>query len=251
MSADIIPPTLIEALKQAMAEPGEHRLYKSGKLAGLFPGRTGAHIEAARQALRDGFLEVVRSETKGKSTVEWVKLTQKGVDFLLNHESPARAMDELRDVLQMTKEGLPAWLVQIRRGLQEQADKVVEEVRTVLGKLESLSVRIGEALTRAEESAPKLPAAATEAFPWALEALTYLDRRRDGGAPSPCPLPDLFATIQSRDQNLTMNTFHAGLRSMQERGVLKLVPFTGTPEELPQPEYALLDGTTMCYYVTR
>src|SRR6516164_6948424 len=64
MSADKTTQTLIDALKQGMAEPGEHRLYKSGKLAGLFPGRTGAHIEAARQALRDGFLEVVRSETK-------------------------------------------------------------------------------------------------------------------------------------------------------------------------------------------
>jgi hypothetical protein len=251
MSADKTTQTLIEALKQGMAEPGEHRLYRSGKLAGLFPGRTGANIEAAGQALRDGLLEVVRTETKGKNAVEWVHLTQKGIDFLLSHESPVRAMDELRAALQMTRDGLPAWLVQIRRGFQEQADKVVEEVRSVLGKLESLSVRINEALQRAEESAPKLPAAATDAFPWALEALTYLDRRREGGAPSPCPLPDLFAAIRARDQDLSMNAFHAGLRNMQERGVLKILPFTGPLEDLPQPEFALLDGTTMCYYVTR
>ena len=251
MSADKTTQTLIDALKQGMAEPGEHRLYKSGKLAGLFPGRTGAHIETAGQALRDGFLEVVRTETKGKNTAEWVRLTQKGVDFLLSHESPARAMDELREALQMTKEGLPAWLTQIRRGFQEQADKLVDEVRSVLGKLESLSLRIGEALKRAEESAPKLPPAATEAFPWALEALSYLDRRREGGAPSPCPLPDLFAAIRAKDQDLTMNAFHACLLGLQDRGVLKLVPFTGPLEDLPQPEFALLDGTTMCYYVTR
>lgn len=251
MSADKTTPAVIEALKQGMAQPGEHRLYKSGKLAGLFPGRTGANIEAAAQALRDGFLEVVRTETKGKTPVEWVKLTQKGVDFVLSHESPARAMDELRQALEMTREGLPAWLVQIRRGLQEQADKVVDEVKSVLGRLESLSVRIGKALERAEASAPKLPAGATTAFPWALEALTYLDRRKEGGAPSPCPFPDLFAAIRARDHDLAMNAFHAGLRSMQERGVLQLLPFSGPPEELPEPEYALLDGTTMYYYVTR
>jgi hypothetical protein len=251
MSADKTTLAVIEALKQGMAQPGEHRLYKSGKLAGLFPGRTGAHIEAAAQALRDGFLEVVRTETKGKAPVEWVKLTQKGMDFLLSHESPARAMDELREALEMTKEGLPAWLAQIRRSFQEQADKLVDEVKTVLGRLESLSIRISEALQRAEASAPKLPAKETTAFPWALEALTYLDRRKDGGAPSPCPLPDLFAAVRARDHDLTMNGFHAGLRSMQERGVLELLPFAGSPEELPEPEYALLDGTTMYYYVTR
>jgi hypothetical protein len=251
MSEDKTSQAVIEALKQGMAQPGEHRLYKSGKLAGLFPGRTGAHIEAAAQALRDGFLEVVRTETKGKTAVEWVKLTQKGVDFVLSHESPARAMDELREALQMTKEGLPAWLAQLRKSFQEQADKVADEVKSVLGRLESLSVRIGEALQRAEASTPKLPAKETTAFPWALEALTYLDRRKDGGAPSPCPLPDLFAAIRSRDHDLSMNAFHGGLRSMQERGVLQLLPFTGTPEELPEPEYALLDGTTVYYYVTR
>ena len=48
MSADKTTQAVIEALKQGMAQPGEHRLYKIGKLAGLFPGRTGAHIEAAR-----------------------------------------------------------------------------------------------------------------------------------------------------------------------------------------------------------
>ncbi len=251
MKADKTTQMVIEALKQGMAKPGEHRLYKSGKLAGLFPGRTGPHIEAAAQALRDGFLEVVRTETKGKTAVEWVQLTQKGVDFLLSHESPVRAMDELREALQMTKEGLPGWLTQIRGRFQEQADRLVEEVKSVLGRLESLSVRIGAALKRAEDSAPKLPAAATAAFPWAVEALTYLDRRRDGGAPSPCPLPDLFAGIRAKDQDLTMTAFHAGLKSMQDCGVLKLLPFAGPPEELPQPEYALLDGTTMYYYAAR
>jgi len=251
MSADKTTQALIDALKQAMAQPGEHRLYKSGKLAGLFPGRTGVNLEAAAQSLRDGFLEVVRTETKGKTPVEWVRLTQKGVDFLLSHESPVRAMDELREALQMTKEGLPAWLAQIRRGFQEQSDKVVDEVKSVLAKLESLSVRIAAALQRAEESAAKLPAEAAAAFPWAQEALAYLDRRREGGAPSPCPLPDLFAAILAKDHDLTMNAFHSGLLSMQDRGVLKLLPFAGPPEEIPEPEYALLDGATMCYYVSR
>src|SRR5438067_12803103 len=32
---------LLDALKAAIATPGEHRLFRSGKLAGLFPSRAG------------------------------------------------------------------------------------------------------------------------------------------------------------------------------------------------------------------
>ena len=44
--------TLVDALKQAASQPGEQRLYKSGKLDGVFPGRTGVNAEAAAQELR-------------------------------------------------------------------------------------------------------------------------------------------------------------------------------------------------------
>src|SRR5262249_31165129 len=76
--ADRVEDTLIAALKAALAEPGEQRLYRSGKLPGLFATRSGANAEAAGRALRDGLLEVVRTETKGKLSVEWVRLTPAG-----------------------------------------------------------------------------------------------------------------------------------------------------------------------------
>src|SRR5215213_7057815 len=63
---------LLEALKVALATPGEHRLFRSGRLAGLFPARTGIASEVALQALRDGLLETVRTEAKGKFVTEWV-----------------------------------------------------------------------------------------------------------------------------------------------------------------------------------
>src|SRR5262245_33508924 len=50
---DKVSEILLAALKQAMVEPGEQRLFKSGKLAGLFAGRTGVNAEAAEKALRD------------------------------------------------------------------------------------------------------------------------------------------------------------------------------------------------------
>src|SRR6059058_291622 len=60
MSTDKVLDALIAALKQALAEPDEQRLFRSGKLPGLFATRSGANAEAAERAVRDGLLEVVR-----------------------------------------------------------------------------------------------------------------------------------------------------------------------------------------------
>src|SRR5256886_13416379 len=94
---DKVTETLLSALKTAMADPAEQRLFRSGKLAGLFAGKTSVNAEAAQRALRDGLLEIVNTELKGKTPIEWVRITPAGVDFLLSHESPLRAIEELRD----------------------------------------------------------------------------------------------------------------------------------------------------------
>src|SRR5579885_435987 len=101
--------TLLDALKLALADGGEHRLYRSGKLDGLFPGRTGTNGEAAAFALREGLLEPVRTETKGRTVIEWVRLTPRGVDYLHERESPLRALEELREALRTAEAGVPAW----------------------------------------------------------------------------------------------------------------------------------------------
>src|SRR5262249_27650214 len=87
---------VLEARRQARARRGEPRLYRSGKLDGLFPAGTGAAGCAAEVALRDGLLEVARTETRGKTAADWVRLTPRGVDFLHEHESPLRALHDLR-----------------------------------------------------------------------------------------------------------------------------------------------------------
>src|SRR5690349_7939914 len=59
---DKLTETLVDALKLALAEPGEQPLFKSGKLAGLFASRVGVNAEAAARALEERLLEVVRTE---------------------------------------------------------------------------------------------------------------------------------------------------------------------------------------------
>jgi hypothetical protein len=242
---DKVTAALIEALKQALREPGEQRLFRSGKLSGVFAGRTTVTAEAAARALREGLLEAVRTEIKGKTAVEWVRVTPAGVGFLHEHESPLHALQELRNELRLTQEGLPAWLAEMRKSLEILGARLTEEAQAIAHRLEALSQRVNEVLERAVT--PQVSEEAARVVPWVGEALGYLDRRRGGGVTAPCPLSELFLAIQGAKGELTLADFHTGLRRLSDRGVLRLLPHDD-PSGLPEPEYALLDGAvTYCY----
>ena len=99
MAKDNVTEALLDALRQALAEPREQLLVKIGKQPGLFAGKSGANAEASARALRDGLLEIVRAESKGKTAVEWVRITPAGVTFLHEHECPLRALNDLKVML--------------------------------------------------------------------------------------------------------------------------------------------------------
>jgi hypothetical protein len=246
---DRVTEVLVEALRQALADPGEQRLCRSGKLEGLFPGRTGAAGAAAEQALRDGLLEVVRTEVKGKTSIQWVRPTPRGVEFLHQHESPVRALEELRHTLRLNQQAVPVWLQEVRADLHALDERLAADARKWLERLEALSRRVDDTLRRLEEAIPLLPPDLAQSHPWAIDALNYIDRRAEHSPPD-CPLPELFAALTSRHADLSISAFHAGLRDLHERRVLRLKPaddFAG----LTQPEYALLDGATVLYYACR
>jgi AcrR family transcriptional regulator len=249
MGADKVTLTLVDALEQARAGAVEQRLYKSGKLAGLFPGRTGVGGEAATRALREGLLEVVRTETKGKTIIEWARLTPRGVNFLKDHESPERILEELRSALQTAREGIPAWQAEMRLNLQALAERITQDGQRYLQSLEALSRRVEDALRRLEEARPRLPDDLAAAIPWARDALAYLEQRssKAGG----CPLPELFAVLADRHVGLSLPAFHDGLRRLREQRVLRLLPVSGPATELPQAEYALFDGGAVLYFAAR
>jgi hypothetical protein len=242
---------LVAALKHALAEPGEQRLYRSGKLPGLFATRSGANAEAAGRALRDGLLEVVRTEAKGKLPVEWVRLTPAGVSFLHAHESPRAVLAELHDALLSARAGVPAWLEGMRREVEALSGRLADEMARLLHRLDALSGRVEEALRRAEGGGPALANGAAAAVPWAADVLAYLDRRRDSGAAGDCPLPELFAALRQRHPSLSLTDFHDGLRRLGDYRAVRLVPFTGPAEQLAEPEYALPDGAAVLYYAAR
>ncbi len=245
--------SLVEALRQALAEPGEQRLYRSGKLSGLFPSRNGTHAAAAEQALRDGLLEIVRTETKGKTVIEWVCPTPRSVEFLHERESPLCALQELRSTLQLNQRAVPLWLIEMRAALQAMDDRLAADARKWLERLDALTRRVDETLRRLEQAAPLLPPEIAEAHPWAIDALNYLDRRRLAAHnvdASKCPLPELFAALLRQRADLSLRAFHEGLRRLHDRRLIQLQP-AASLADLPQPEYALLEGAAVFYYVAR
>jgi hypothetical protein len=250
MPTDKVTETLLEALKRGLAQPGEHRLYKSGKLDGLFPGRTGAGAEAAARALREGLIETARTETKGKTVIDWVRVTPKAVDFVHEHESPLRALQELRDELRATRDHVPAWSREVRTKLAALGERLAEDSTRMLQRVEALSARVEEALRRLALLGPNLPPDVTKTVPWAEEAMAYLERRRAGGASGPCPLPELFAVLAGRCNGLTVTAFHDGLRRLHERRLVHLLSPSAAPDEMAQPEFALFDDGNVFYYLT-
>src|SRR5262245_43999985 len=129
MEHDRVTDVLLGALRQALEAPGEHRLYRSGKLDGLFPGRTGASAGAAARALAEGLLEVSRVEEKGKTRIDWVCITPRGVDFLHEHDSPLRALRELRSALRANQQAVPVWLDELNVGLRDLEERLSAEAR--------------------------------------------------------------------------------------------------------------------------
>src|SRR5438067_5183724 len=202
--ADKVTETLVEALKQALAEPIGQRLYRSGKLAGLFPSRSGASAEAAARAIRDELLAVSRTEAKAKTVIEWVRITPRGVDFVHDHESPIRVLEELRDTLQMTREGMPLWLLQMQQEVRELGTRLTNDVQRLRQRLDALSRRVDEALRRADLHRVTKANGAETAVPWARSALAYLDKRRDSGAAGQCSLPELFAAVRPGPEDLSI-----------------------------------------------
>ena len=241
---------LVEALQQALARGEEQRLYKSGKLEGLFPGRTGPAGDAAATALRDGLLEVARTETKGKTAIDWVRLTPRGVDFLHDHQSPAAALRDLRDALRLNQQAVPVWLEEMRASLHAVEARLAADAQKWQQKLEATARRAEDTLRRLDEAGPLLPRDLADAYPWSIDALNYIDRRKNGGAPDDCPLPELFAALTRAHPHLSIIDFHEGLRRMNERRAIRLTAADGLAN-LSQPEYALFDGMAVLYYAAR
>jgi hypothetical protein len=241
-----LTPLIVEALRTATMNPGEHRLYRAGKTAGLFPNRAGLSGEAAQEALRAGFLEEARAEVRGKSTVQWVRATPLGIQFLQEKESPLSALNDLRELLKNASDALPPWAASLGEKVDSLCRELQAEAAQWTTQLDSMGQRVDEALRRAELAKTKKSAAGLGA-----SVLAYLDRRNERPLEGACTLPELFSAVQTTAPGLSIKTFHEELLRLRDGEALQLIPFSGDLGDLPEPEYALPEGSTMYWQVAR
>ncbi len=238
---------ILDAVKAALADGGEHRLFRSGKLAGLFPSKAGTSSEAALLALREGLLETIRTEMKGKIVVEWVKAAPKAVAYLHDHDSPKAVLRELKQLLDTTKAGVPAWMEEARREVEQISSRFESRAAAMLASLDDLSRRVEAALRRAEAARPAVAESVGKVVPWALAALEYLDRRAESGPAGDCTLPELFHAVRVLVPELALPEFLDGVRRLHDVRALRLEP----AEEMSEPEYAVVVEGKLCYAVQR
>jgi hypothetical protein len=240
---------LVDALRGGV-DQAELRLYKAGKIPGLFNGRTSLHSDLAHQAVSEGLIEIVRAEIKGKTPIEFARVTAKGVEFVLSADSPVRALEELKQTLELNRDGMPGWLDELRGQVDDLGQRFLAEVDGIKQRLDAMTARVTEALRRVEKFGPPVAEGAAGSLPWAHDAIDYLEQREHSGMGLRCALPELFSHLSHREDELTIRDFHTGLRRLHDRGLLRLFP---ADEEIgpAEPEYALLDGANVFYFAAK
>lgn len=239
---------LVDALRGGV-DRAELRLYRAGKIPGLFNGKSSINAELARQAVAEGLIEIVRAEVKGKAPIEFVRVTAKGVEYVVNADSPVRALEELRTTLEVNRDGVPQWMVELREQIDAVGQRFLSEVEAIGQRLDAMSSRVNEALRRVEKYGPPPPEGAAGALPWAHDAIDYLEQRSAAGLGERCSLAELFGHLAAREAELTIRDFHTGIRRLHDRGLVRL--FAADGDGPAEPEYALLDGANVFYFAAK
>jgi hypothetical protein len=238
---------LLDALKSAVGEARDHRLFASGKFTGLFPNRSTACAEAAHEANQLGLFETVRTESKGKQIIEWVRITPKGIAYLHDHDSPKAVLQDLKATLGATAAGIPGWMHDTREQLDELKIEFEARAGEMLTQLAELTSRVEAALRRVDAATPRLPSILQTVVPWGVTALEYLDSRREVLVTGDCSLRELFVALRPKFPEMTVPEFHAGLRRLHDNRSVQL----GRAVSDGDPEYAILIGSELCDSVAR
>jgi hypothetical protein len=238
---------LLDALKIAIATPGEHRLFRSGKLRGLFYSKVGLALEASLLALRERLLETVRTEAKGKIVIEWVQATPRALTFVHENDSPKSVLREMKGILATTRTGIPVWMKEAKLEAASLSAKFEKRAEDMLRRLDELTTRVEAALRRAETNGPAVAESVSKVVPWAIEALEYLDRRSTSGIAGDCSLSELFHALRVKHTELSLADFQNGLRRLYDVRAVRLTP----SKDLSEPEYALVVGGQMMGSVGR
>jgi hypothetical protein len=274
--ADKLTQLIVDALTRAAAEPGGTPLFGTRSDPGLFPA-TAAARPAARKALDDGLLRVVRTETKGKATRELCAATDAGLRFLLDQVSPRQVLEDFVRALER-REGQVTELLAAAGRMADTLDGLKAAVAVVLPRVQAARVSIppnppapfpgreggedllpspprggvGGGVSHMMNGAATLEAPVTPDLDDLSGAVLarLSDWAASAGAGQDCPLPELYKSLSTREVPPTIGAFHDCLRRLHADHRVYLHPWTGPLYALPEPAYALLVGHNVAYYAS-
>lgn len=237
---DLSSPVVLDALTRAVAGPDGLPLYASKAVGGLFTATASAR-KAAQQCKDEGWLRVVRTESRGKSSHEVCALTEKGLAYLLDQV-------DTRPILQE--------LVRAIEERQAQLAELIDRTQQAQAGIDVLKSVAEQTLQRLQPPRLNAPAPTSnghggnhaDASAVILAALTRWQTSR---AMEDCPLVDLYQQAREEIPALTIGQFHDALRGLHEQQRIYLHPWTGPLYELPEPAFALLAGHEVAYYASK
>lgn len=242
MLADKSTAQVLNALSRAIADPQGVPLHGRKDYPGLFAGNAAGRLAALR-CKDEGYLRLVRTETRGKTTHEICAISEKGVAFLLSQVSPRQVLEDFIRALEM------------RQGQTSQLLATASEMQVSLDFLKTLAERaLAQVQGQSSQSeAHNLNNGAIAASGHKCcegHLLKLLALWNESGASEDCPLPDLYRQAHERSSHLTIGQFHDGLRRLYDQERLYLHPWTGPLYAIPEPAYALLVGHEIAYYAS-
>ncbi len=239
--------TILAALGRAAIEPGGLPLH--GILpAGLFSSSTAAK-KAAQFCKTQGYLQVTRTEPRGRGLREICAITEKGLAYLFHQASPKPVLEEL---------------VRALHGQQSQASELLMTVRQWQANIDSFKSLVNKCLHQGNHNGrhfdssfsvrsmePKRNHESAESTKTASSTLgerilSILGNWQESGD---CPLPEIYHRI--RANQITIGQFHDELRRLHKEEQIYLHPWTGPLPEISEPALALFVGHVIAYYASR
>ena len=242
--ADKSTQLVLDALGRAAVDPAGVPLHGNKKTPGLFAASAAAK-QAAQRCKDEGYLGVIRTETKGKTVSEVCALTEKGLAYLLAQVSPKQVLEDFVRALE-TRQSQVGELVSTARQWQANFDAFKATVEKVLQQINKPSQAGPGPLGAYHAGTHQSNGSDT----WLPALLGHLREWQGSGAMEDCPLPELYRQARQTAPDLTIGHFHDGLRSLHDREQIYLHPWTGPLYEIPEPSHALLVGHEIAYYAS-
>jgi hypothetical protein len=231
---------------------------------GLFPGgKAGAAL--AEIAFAEGFLEEAAapqpatSKSK-KAPPRHARITERGRRHLLESDSPGKAIEGIRSLLEVQGTSAEASLAALHEQLAswrdtlQNAEQAIRDQVSGYRQTASVLQRLLErtASEPAAVPAPAFPASSSPTPPgadWLDEVVHFVSETKRRNSFARPTLPQIYEELKKTRPRLTLGQFHDGLRTLHEQRRVLLGPYSQNTASIPDASNALYLDREVKFYV--